>query len=52
MRTKTTSSNLFLYAFLGLLFGAASTVDFNAMASKGMDNQRAYIESATQGLGQ
>ena len=47
---KHSNATLYLYAFLGLLFGVVATVDVSSMASQAMSHQQAYIDDATRGL--
>lgn len=50
MQTKKSNANLYLYSFLGLLFGLAASVDVGSLAQQGMDNQTSYIQEATRSL--
>ena len=50
MRTKKTNANLYLYSFLGLLFGLAASVDVGSLAQRGVDNHTSYIQESTRSL--
>jgi|GEM_PF-2146709 len=50
MQTKKSNANLYLYSFLGLLFGLAASVDVGSLAQRGMDNQANYIQESTRSL--
>lgn len=50
MQTKKSNTNLYLYSFLGVLFGLAASVDVGSLAQRGMDNQTTYIHEATRSL--
>ncbi|WP_414608269.1 hypothetical protein [Stenotrophomonas pavanii] len=50
MRTKKTNTNLYLYSFLGLLFGLAASVDVGSLAQHGVDNQTSYIQESMRSL--
>lgn len=49
---KTKNANLYLYTFLSLLFGFASTVDLSTMTSDAMAHQEAHAHAVMAGLGQ
>ncbi|WP_181454022.1 hypothetical protein [Stenotrophomonas maltophilia] len=46
MKTKHSSSNLYLYTFLGLLMALAALVDVGSLSSKAMANQNDRTEKA------
>lgn len=46
MKTKHSSSNLYLYTFLGLLLGFAAMVDVGSLSSKAMANHNDRAEKA------
>ncbi len=50
MRNKS-NVNLYLYTFLGLLFGLASLVDLSTMTSRAMALQEARAEAAVRAFG-
>ena len=50
MRNKS-NINLYLYTFLGLLFGLASLVDIPTMTSRAMALQEARAEAAVRAFG-
>ena len=50
MRNKS-NTNLYLYSFLGLLFGLASLVDLTTMTSRAMDFQEVRAEAAVRAFG-
>ncbi|MGJ4727728.1 hypothetical protein [Luteimonas sp. SDU101] len=45
MKKLNSTRNLFLYAFLGVLFCAASQVDVNRLAASAMDKQTQRIDA-------
>lgn len=52
MNTKKQSqANLMLYAFLGLLFGLAATIDIAGISAQAMENQAERTEATLRNWG-
>lgn len=48
---RKTKSNLYLYTFLGLLFGFAALVDVGSLANAGVNHQQQATTDFIQGSG-